>query len=100
MSYFKNYVNHMLRFFARYHDQKNNFKFKKNIDYKNWCIVQSVLNSLPEKDRNVIIEVYRRGDTIPDNIYHVSKEIGIKQDTVWSNLKKVTKRIAEERELI
>ena len=100
MNYFKNYVNHMLRFFARYHDQKNNFKFKKNIDYKNWCIVQSVLNSLPEKDRNVIIEVYRRGDTLADNVYEVSKELGINQDVIWTILNKVTRKIAKERELI
>ena len=58
------------------------------------------MDELPEEDRNVIIEVYRRGDTIADNIYHISKELGIRQDSIWTMLKTITKRIAEERELI
>jgi len=89
----------MLRFYARYCD-KNLESFKKSTDVKNWLAVKTVLDKLPEKDKNVIIEVYRRRDTLADNIYEVSKELGIDQDVIWSMLNKVTKKIAQERELI
>jgi len=89
----------MLRFYARYYD-KDLKSFKKSTDMKNWFAVKIVLDKLPEKDKNVIIEVYRRRDTLADNIYEVSKELGIDQDVIWTMLNKVTKKIAQVRELI
>lgn len=67
---------------------------------KNWFAVKKVLDELSEKDKNIIIEVYRRRDTLADNIYEVSKELGIDQNVIWTMLNKVTKKIAQERELI
>lgn len=99
MKFYSQYVNHMLRFFARYYD-KNLENFKKPVDAKNWQAVKTVLDKLPEKDKNVIIEVYKRRDTLADNIYEVSKELGIDQDVIWSMLNKITRKIAKERELI
>ena len=99
MYYYKQYVNHMLRFYARYYD-KNLESFKKSADMKNWFAVKIVLDKLPEKDKNVIIAVYRRRDPLGDNIYEDSKELGIDQDVIWTMLNKVTKKIAQERELI
>lgn len=89
----------MLRFYARYCD-KDLESFKKSTDMKNWFAVKTVLDKLPEKDKNIIIEVYRRRDTLADNIYEVSKELGIDQDVIWTMLNKVTKKIAQVRELI
>lgn len=89
----------MLRFYARYYD-KDLKSFKKSTDMKNWFAVKIVLDKLPEKDKNIIIEVYRRRDTLADNIYEVSKELGIDQDVIWTMLNKVTKKIAQVRELI
>jgi len=101
MNYFKNYVNHMLRFYARYHDKKDISDFKKKeADLKNWITVKTILDSLPDAERNVIIEVYKRRDTLSDNVYEVSKELGINQDIIWNILNKVTRKIAKERELI
>ena len=97
MNYYVEYVNHILRFFARYPEVGT---FKNSIDERNWRVAKKVLDELPEEDRNVIIEVYRRGDTIPDNIFNISKEMGVRQDCLWTMLKTTTKRIAEERELI
>lgn len=99
MKYYSSYVNHMLRFYARYCDKKPE-NFKKPVDAKNWQVVKSALDKLPENDRNVIIEVYRRRDTLGDNIYEVSKEFNIDQDVIWTMLNKVTKKIAQERGLI
>jgi DNA-directed RNA polymerase specialized sigma subunit len=89
----------MLRFYARYCD-KDLESFKKSTDMKNWFAVKTVLDKLPEKDKNIIMEVYRRGDTLPDNIYWVAKELKVEQDMIWTLVSKVTKRIAKERGLI
>lgn len=101
MYYYKQYVNHMLRFYARYHDKKNISDFKKKeADLKNWITVKTILDNLSDAERNVIIEVYKRRDTLSDNVYELSKELGINQDIIWTILNKVTRKIAKERELI
>jgi len=100
MKYYCEYVNHMLRFFTRYYKRENEVKFKKEVDSKNWEAVKRVLDNLPEKDRNVIIDIYSRKDTLSDNVYEVSKEFGIDQDSIWVIVNKITRKIAKERELI
>ena len=69
-------------------------------DEENFRAVGKVLHGLPEEDRNVIMDVYGRGDTLSDNIYAVSKERKINQDKIWIIVSKVTNLIAKERRLI
>lgn len=99
MRYYDEYVNHMIRFYVRHCDETD-LKFKKEIDEKNWWIVKKILDDLPEKDKNVIIKVYELRDTLSDNVYAVSKELGISQDVIWTIISKLSKKIAKERELI
>jgi len=100
--YYADYVNRMLRFYARkvHSGEVLRMKLKKDVDKKNWRCVVRVLDKLPERDKDVIIEVYRRGDTLADNIYWVAKELKVEQDMIWTLVSKVTKRIAKERGLI
>ncbi len=103
MGYYNEYVNHMLRFYSRFPEAHKTHKvhnFKTKTDMENWVTVKRVLDKLPDKDKKVIMEVYRRRDTIPDNVYEISKEYGIKQDFIWSMLNKITKQIAKDRKLI
>lgn len=97
--FYADYVNRMLRFYAR-KVYPEGMTVKDPVDINNCLCVAKVLDALPEKDRNVIIDIYERGDTLADNIYHVSKEMNINQDTLWTLVSKVTKRIAKERGLI
>ncbi len=99
MKYYSEYVNHMLRFYVRHRQIKEN-ELEKKIDLKNWNIVKMVLDDLKEKDRNVIIKVYEKQDSIPNNILETSKELGIRQNVIWTLLNKVCRKIAKERELI
>lgn len=92
----REYVNHMLRLFARY--QK--CELVNEIDVENWCAVENVLDDLKKEDKNVIIKIYEKYDTIPDNVYEVSKELNLHQDIIWTLLNKVCKKIAKERGLI
>lgn len=100
MGYYNEYVNHMLRFYSRFPEAHKVHNFKTKTDMENWVTVKRVLDKLPDKDKKVIMEVYRRRDTIPDNVYEISKEYGIKQDFIWSMLNKITKQIAKDRKLI
>ncbi len=97
--FYADYVNRMLRFYARkVHGQ--DFKVKGHIEINNCLCVIKVLGNLPKWDRDVIIKVYERGDTLADNIYEVSKELKVKQEILWTLISKVTKQIAKERGLI
>jgi len=87
----------MLRFYSRFPKLKT---FKNPTDEKNWYTADKVLSSLSMENKNIIMEVYRRGDTLPDNIYRVAKELKVEQDMIWTLVSKVTKRIAKERGLI
>lgn len=100
--FYADYVNRMLRFYARkiHSGEVLRMELKNAVDKKNWNCVVRVLDKLPERDKDVIIEVYRRGDTLPDNIYWVAKELNVEQDMIWTLVSKVTKRIARERGLI
>lgn len=97
MRYYSEYVNHMLRFYARFPEIS---AFKNKTDKENWITVKTILDNLSDAERNVIIEVYKRRDTLSDNVYELSKELGINQDIIWTILNKVTRKIAKERELI
>jgi len=100
--FYADYINHMLRFYARNVQSGNvvRLKFKSEVDKLNWRSVNRVLHNLPERDRDIIIEVFARGDTLADNIYQVSKELVINQDVIWTLVSKVTNRIAKDRRLI
>lgn len=100
--FYADYVNHMLRFYARSVRSGNvvRLKFKSEVDKLNWHAVNRVLHNFPEQDKYIIIEVFGRGDTLADNIYEVSKELAINQDVIWTLVSKVTKKIAKDRRLI
>ncbi len=99
---YADYTNHMLRFYCRNCKPERSIKLELNsdVDRKNWRAVREVLHRLPEEDRNAIIDVYSRYDTLQDNVYEVSKCRMIEQDKLWIIIAKVTKQIAKERMLI
>lgn len=97
--YYAEYVNHMLRCYAR----ESGLSVWDNTDEvgeQNNSVVDRVLDDLPGWDRTVLINLFNRGDTLADNIYEVSQELKINQDVLWIILSKVTKKIAKERGLI
>lgn len=97
--FYADYVNRMIRFYCRkVHGQ--DFKVEGHIDVNNCLCVMKVLDSLPEWDKNAIIEIYSQGDTLADNIYQISRKLNVKQDVLWTMVSKVTKQIAKERGLV
>lgn len=93
--YYADYINRMLRFYSR-----KGPVYKTNIDEINYKCVDKVLGKLNPSDKELIIDIYKRGDTLADNIYQVSKEKNINQEKLWTIVNKISKAIARERRLI
>lgn len=94
--HYADYVNHMIRYYVRNSEKR----FRNEADEQNLKVVEKVLDNLRVRDRNLLVEVFKRNDTLSDNIYEVSKLEGVDQDILWTLLSKVTREIARERVLI
>ena len=94
--FYSDYVTHMLRYYAR-HDKKYS---DNEISKLNWCACDSVLKTLPTKDRSILMDVYWEKDILADNIYQVSRQNGIPQNNIWTLVRSVEAKIAKVRGLI
>lgn len=95
-TFYSEYVRHCLRFYARH----PNPTFSNETDKENWLVCDKVLKSLSDGDRKDILSIYRDGDTVPDNIYNLSKKKGIKQDSLWKLINDIERKVAKGRRLI
>lgn len=95
-TYYSEYVNHCLRFYARYDKCKTN----NRVNLKNWLSCEKALAEFTENDREVLLAIYREGDTVADNVYNLSKQKGISQSTVWKLINQLERKVAVYRELL
>lgn len=94
--YYADYINHAIRQYV----QKPIADSGDYIDVRNRYVVKTVLLGLTIEEKDAILEVYRRRDTMEDNVYSVARERKIDQDKIWTMLSRVTKMIAKELKLI
>lgn len=95
--YYSEFVRHCLRFYSR------NLKltqFKSDIDKQNWMACSEVVKTYCDIDRDIIVMVYGEYDTLADNVYNVSKKLGINQYIIWDMMKDLERKIALKRGLI
>lgn len=95
-TFYTEYVNHCLRFYVRH----PNPKFKSDVDKHNWAACDKAFNSFSDSDRELLTEVYREGDTVADNVYHLAKSRGVKQETVWKLVGELERKVAKRRGLL
>lgn len=95
-AFYSDYVNHCLRFYARH----SRPIFHSEADKKNWNACESALKSFSDSDRDILLTIYIEGDTIPDNVYQMAKNKGIKQDTIWKLIGELERKVAKRRGLI
>lgn len=95
-TFYSEYVQHCMRFYARH----ENPKFRSDADKQNWFACESALKGFTQAERDILMTVYREGDTIPDNIYKVSVNQHIAQDTVWKLVNELERKVAKRRNLI
>ena len=94
--YYTEYVRHCLRFFAR-HPQP---RFKTNADEANWKACERAVNKLTPVEQEIIAEIYKAGDTIPDNIYQVSKARRLDHEYLWNLINTLEQSVAKRRGLL
>lgn len=95
-AFYSEYVNHCLRFYARH----RNPKFNSAADKNNWLACKSALEGFTDSEREMLLTIYRGGDTVPDNVYQIAKEKGIKQDSVWKLVNELERKVAKRRGLL
>lgn len=96
-AFYSEYVNHCLRFYCKH--PKPNY-FRSEADKKNWNACDVALKSFSDSDREMLITIYREGDTIPDNVYQMATKRGISQDGIWKLVTDLEKKVAKRRGLI
>lgn len=96
-SYYSEFVQHCMRFYARH--PKPNY-FQKESDKKNWLSCRNALKDFSYHEKDLLLQVYREGDTIPDNVYQVAKRNNIKQDSLWKLIGDLEHKVAKRRGLI
>lgn len=95
-AYYTEYVNHCMRFYANYKKPK----FRSEVEKENWKACERALRFFPPEEVDLLLEVYRGGDTMADNIYRVSVVYDVRQDTLWRMTAELGKKIAKIRKLI
>lgn len=96
-TFYSEYVNHCLRFYSRYPKPNH---FRSEADKKNWQACDNALKGFSDADRDMLITIYREGDTIPDNVYQMAKKLNIEQDNIWKLITELERKVAKRRGLI
>lgn len=96
-TYYADYVNHILRFYARHAGIR---RYRTDADRLNYLAAERVCLRLKEVERRILKDVYSRNDTMSDNVYEVAKNYKISQDAVYALIAEVSRQIAKERKLI
>lgn len=95
-TFYSEYVSHCIRFYAR-HDAPT---FRSKVDEENWRACDSAFRSFPEKDREMLIGIYRDRNTIPDNVYQAAKITGKDQNMIWKLISDLERKVAKRRGLL
>jgi len=96
-TFYSEYVQHCMRFYAR-HSRPS--KFRSDADKQNWHACESAMKGFTDKEQDILMTVYREGDTIPDNVYKLSVDRNIKQDVIWKLINELERKVAKRRNLI
>ena len=71
-----------------------------SIDVLNWTVCHEVLNSLTDQQRAAILDVYRRGRNIQENVAYVAAMHGMSENKLWQLLNSTNRLFAKTRGLL
>lgn len=95
-SYYSEYVQHCMRFYARYPRPQ----FRGTVDEQNWKACDSAVKKFPDETREMLLAIYKDRDTIADNVYKMSVARKIKQDVIWELINSLEHQVAKRRGLL
>lgn len=101
-THYSEFVRHILRNYVNSLEEGRGGQpiFKTNAERENWSACHYVLNDYPQDVIDILIEIYRPGDTIPDKIYQLALARRESQGKYWSLISKVEQKVAQKRGLI
>lgn len=100
--YYSDYVNHAIRFYLSTPESLQTAG-KKKADLLNWMAVQSVWYSLPDADKKVLTEVYKRHFRLSEamRLYCLENQLSdSEEEGLWTLIAKTGAAIAKRRGLI
>ena len=95
-AFYSEYVNHCLRFYARH----TNPKFNSDADKQNWKACESAIGSFSDKEQVMLLGIYRGDESVPDKVYQLAHENGVKTDTIWKLINELERKVAKRRGLL
>lgn len=98
--YYADYVRHCLRFYVMTLDVGTSPRFNSDVDRNNWSACHAAVKNLDDKTMSIVREIYCPGDTIPDKIYHLAKELKVNQDSIWNIINTLERNVAKKRGLL
>ena len=100
--YYSEYVRHCLLYYVKTQDEGKGGHpiFNSDVDRENWSACYSVLKHYPKENMDIIMEIYRPGDTTADKIYAMAKARGVTQGRYWNLVNLTERKIAKRRGLI
>ena len=75
-------------------------KFKSEAEKVNWLACNAVLTRLDHHDLKLVYDIYRKGDTVADNIYRLASARKVSQGYYWKLVDDIEYKIAQKRGLI
>lgn len=75
-------------------------RFKTEVDKNNWMACHYATTKIDPKTMEVVKEIYRPGDTIPDKVYHLAKDMKVSQESIWNLINSLERNVAIKRGLL
>lgn len=98
--YYSEFVRHCLRFYVTTLDVGSCPKFNTEVEKNNWVACHRAMKNVSPEDLEIIKEIYSPGDTIPDKIYNLSKELKVSQGDISVMIGKLERDVAKKRGLL
>lgn len=100
--HFSEFVRHCLRFYIKTIDEGKGGCpiFRSEAERNNWSACHSVVQGYSKADQDLIADLYRVGDTIPDKIYVLSNTRRVPQSKLWSFVNNLEREVAKKRGLV
>lgn len=97
---YEEYANHALRFYAKNPALSFNSPGLKRVDIDNWNACNDIMRHYSEKDRAVVLGVFRSKCAMQDAVTGISSQLQISENGVWQLISRAAKDFAKRRGLI
>jgi hypothetical protein len=98
--FYADYVNHMIRTYARLHPAGDLVSLSSPVDAANYHTVDRVLGALEEADRHRVLTVLGSRGSIAQRVEEVAAQSALPPAVIWTLVARVSADLARHRQLI